>query len=26
LFISPVLDSNWWSDIVVKDRQQILQA
>jgi len=22
LFISPILDLNWWSDLVVKDHQQ----
>jgi hypothetical protein len=26
LFISPILDSNWWSDIIIKHRQQIPQA
>jgi hypothetical protein len=24
MFISPVLDFNWWSDLVVSDRQQPL--
>ena len=26
LFISPILDNNWWSNVVVSDRQQIPQA
>ena len=26
LFISPILDSNWWSNIIIKDRQQIPQV
>jgi hypothetical protein len=26
LFVSPILDINWWSDLIAKDRQQIPQA
>jgi len=26
LFISPILDSNWWSDLIASDRQHSLMV